>query len=78
MCRLLAKSILRRKGKFFAKFQIDPNKCKKCLSCIEKFACPAIIKKGDRVYIKEDMCWGCGVCSQICPQGAIIPVRRKK
>jgi indolepyruvate ferredoxin oxidoreductase alpha subunit len=78
MCRLLARKVMRRKGEDFARFEIVPEKCKKCLTCIKDFSCPAIIKEGDRVYIKEDMCWGCGVCSQICPYGAIVPKRRKK
>ncbi|MEE9323535.1 MAG: indolepyruvate ferredoxin oxidoreductase subunit alpha [Candidatus Aenigmarchaeota archaeon] len=78
MCRLLMKRKIRSKGGGLATFEIVPEKCKKCLTCVEEFACPAIIHRGEKVFIREDMCWGCGVCMQICPNGAIVPKRRKE
>jgi len=78
LCRLHMKRLLKKQGKEFTKFMIDPNKCKKCLTCVKQFACPAIIKEGDKIFIKQDLCWGCGVCAQICPFGAISPVIKKK
>ncbi len=78
MCRLLAKKIWRREGREFPKFEIDPEKCNQCLECVKKFACPAIVKEGKKIFIKEDVCWGCGVCMQICPKGAIRPKRKEK
>ena len=78
MCRLYMRRLIRKQGGEFIKFQIVPGKCKKCLSCVHQFACPAIVHEGDKVYIREDMCWGCGVCAQICPVGAIIPVPHKE
>jgi indolepyruvate ferredoxin oxidoreductase alpha subunit len=39
--------------------------CKKCL----RLGCPALYLAGDRVRRDEDLCRGCSVCEQVCPQG---------
>jgi indolepyruvate ferredoxin oxidoreductase alpha subunit len=39
--------------------------CKKCLL----LGCPALYLAGDRVRRDEDLCRGCSVCEQVCPQG---------
>jgi indolepyruvate ferredoxin oxidoreductase alpha subunit len=39
--------------------------CKKCL----RLGCPALYLAGDRVHRDEDLCRGCSVCEQVCPQG---------
>ncbi|MFH1237079.1 MAG: indolepyruvate ferredoxin oxidoreductase subunit alpha [Candidatus Aenigmatarchaeota archaeon] len=78
LCRLYMHRLIRKQGGEFAKFQVVPGKCKKCLTCVKQFACPAIMHEGDKVYIREDLCWGCGVCAQVCPVGAIIPAARRK
>ncbi|MBU0530441.1 MAG: 4Fe-4S binding protein, partial [Nanoarchaeota archaeon] len=75
MCRLHMKRMLRSQGKKFIPFQIDMKKCTKCGICTDKFACPAIIKDGKKWWINADMCWGCGVCAQICPPKAISIMR---
>jgi indolepyruvate ferredoxin oxidoreductase alpha subunit len=77
LCRLVMKKMLKSQGGEFTKFYIDPKKCVKCLECVQKFACPAIMKEGNKIYIREDICLGCGVCSQICPKGAIKPIAAK-
>jgi indolepyruvate ferredoxin oxidoreductase alpha subunit len=41
------------------------NGCKKCL----RLGCPALYLVGDRVHRDEDLCRGCSVCEQVCPQG---------
>ncbi|RLF99785.1 hypothetical protein DRN58_04555, partial [Thermococci archaeon] len=43
--------------------------------CVNKLGCPAIVKDGDRVYIDEKFCTGCGVCAQICPVQAIKVIK---
>jgi indolepyruvate ferredoxin oxidoreductase alpha subunit len=78
MCRLLMKRVVRSKGGKFLTYEVVPGKERNCFDLVEEFACPAIIKRGDRVFIREDMCWGCGVCSQIAKKGSIVPTRRRK
>lgn len=75
MCRLLMKKMLKRQGKTFPVFQIQPGKNLDVY--LDKFACPAFIKKNGRYEINPDMCWGCTVCSQITPPGAIKPTVAK-
>ncbi len=54
------------------KYIIDEEKCKKCKICITKFACPAFYFEGDKIKINEEICTSCGVCTQVCPFGAIV------
>jgi indolepyruvate ferredoxin oxidoreductase alpha subunit len=77
MCRLLMKRMIRRQGGSFPVFQIMERE-RRDLSMLDNFACPAILKEGGRYRISPDMCWGCSVCSQICPPGAIKPVAARK
>ena len=46
------------------------DKCKKCKMCM-KLGCPAISVDGDTVRIDTTQCNGCGLCTQVCPFGAI-------
>jgi indolepyruvate ferredoxin oxidoreductase, alpha subunit len=47
--------------------------CTGCRHCLEEFECPALApdETGERVTIDGSRCVGCGVCSQVCPAGAI-------
>lgn len=78
LCMLFKKRIVRRKGGQFVTFDVVPGKSHRVSKLVEEFACPAIIKRGDEVYIKEDLCWGCGVCSQLVDAGTIVPRKRRK
>ena len=78
ICRLLMKRIVRSKGGKFVTYGVAPGKEKNCINLVKEFACPAIIQRGEKVFIREDMCWGCGVCSQIAKKGSIVPRRKKK
>jgi len=51
------------------------NECNKCGLCVEAFGCPAISLAPDRADIDPTLCYGCGVCEQVCPFDAI---RRKE
>ena len=51
-------------------FQVNEEKCKNCGICLQ-VGCPAIYQKHDKAYIDPLFCWGCSVCSQVCPFGAI-------
>ena len=46
------------------------DKCKKCKLCM-KLGCPAISQKGDKIVIDKTQCNGCGLCTNVCPFGAI-------
>jgi indolepyruvate ferredoxin oxidoreductase alpha subunit len=70
-CPLFAKGIGKaRKAK---PFMINQQKCKNHRDCINKLACPAMYLEGSRVQINKNLCIGCSVCAQICPENAIVP-----
>ncbi len=46
------------------------DKCKKCKACM-KIGCPAISIKDGNVMIDQNQCNGCGLCTNLCPFGAI-------
>jgi indolepyruvate ferredoxin oxidoreductase alpha subunit len=53
------------------------DKCKNHKTCIDSLACPAFYIWNDRVKIDANLCTGCAVCAQICPENAILPVKSK-
>lgn len=65
-------------------FAVDLEKCKACGACF-KLGCPAIERgaaadaEGKRFYSRIDtaQCSGCNVCAQVCPFGAISPIKGK-
>jgi indolepyruvate ferredoxin oxidoreductase alpha subunit len=50
-------------------------KCKDHKDCINSLACPAFYIWNERVKIDPNLCTGCAVCAQICPENAILPVK---
>lgn len=64
---------LKVKNSEFAVSVVDQEKCKKCYVCL-KIGCPAIIKKDDKVFVDKGLCYGCGICRQVCSFGALVPV----
>ena len=75
-----------RKGKLYNMW-VDPDKCygEECGCgnfCTRVFRCPGIILDPEttKAKIDEAICVGCGVCTQVCPHGAIIrePVTAKE
>ena len=82
-CRLMMRRRLWSQGRDFTKFQIDMKKCTACGECIDKFACPAIQRSedGKKYWIEPALCWGCSICSQLCPPKAIsaqMPAKETK
>jgi indolepyruvate ferredoxin oxidoreductase alpha subunit len=74
VCPLFA----RRIGEFPQRpvFQVDQDKCKNHRDCINYLACPAFYLEGESVMIDPDLCIGCTVCGQVCPENAIRPVKK--
>ncbi len=80
-CRLRFMRNARHKGIKVSVFEIDPEKCTKCGTCLYQFGCPAIQRQKSsegNFYIDPDLCWGCTVCAQICPAKAISAKVEKK
>ena len=72
-CPLFARVIGERKRT--RPFHVNLNKCKDHRDCINQLACPAMFLEEDRVAINKNLCTGCSVCAQICPENAILPVK---
>lgn len=53
-----------------AAYDVDQEKCVKCKTCF-RLGCPAVTIEDDEVVVVAEMCWGCGLCAQVCPKGAI-------
>ena len=68
-CRLLTKRKMRQKGQALQTFKVvDSGEFEKS-RLMDEFACPAFQKSNSEFKIDPDLCWGCAVCSQICPTG---------
>ncbi|MEM1484319.1 indolepyruvate ferredoxin oxidoreductase subunit alpha [Oscillospiraceae bacterium PP1C4] len=52
-------------------FEVDHEKCTGCRKCINQLGCPAIACSDKKVKIEESLCFGCSLCSQLCPAKAI-------
>ena len=55
---------------------LDAEKCVGCKQCIREIGCPAIVVNDEKVQIEPSLCYGCGLCSQICKFDAIKEVKR--
>lgn len=50
---------------------VKKESCIGCMKCIRELGCPAIVNSGGKAYIEKSLCFGCGLCSQVCPVNAI-------
>ena len=56
------------------RFQIDQAACINCRRCLKDLGCPAYLM-AEKPQIGPS-CYGCGLCSQLCPSGAIKEVNQ--
>jgi indolepyruvate ferredoxin oxidoreductase alpha subunit len=70
-CALYAKALRQLRGK---PFRVS-DRCQNHRDCISDLGCPAFYLEDDRVHIDADICIGCALCAQVCPENAIVPVK---
>ena len=72
VCALYAKGLkLKKQRPFYVS-----DKCKNHKNCIDELACPAFYLQDGAVKIDDSLCVGCAVCAQVCPENAILPVKK--
>ena len=72
ICMLYAKSLKVLNPR---PFKIS-DRCKNHRDCINEIACPSFYIKDERVNIDPDTCVGCALCAQVCPENAIVPLKK--
>jgi indolepyruvate ferredoxin oxidoreductase alpha subunit len=70
-CSLYAKSLRKSGGRPF----YVSEKCANHRNCINDLGCPAFYVEDGKVEINAAICTGCGVCAQVCPERAILPLK---
>jgi indolepyruvate ferredoxin oxidoreductase alpha subunit len=73
ICPLYAKSI-KKAGKE-RPFYVNQDKCTHHMDCINYLACPAMYIDNGKTMINQNLCIGCAVCAQVCPENAILPMK---
>lgn len=66
-CNLINKQKIRERKYSIV---VDNEKCVHCNICVDKLACPSINEIDGKITI-DQVCNKCGVCTQVCPTGAI-------
>jgi len=57
--------------------EFDPEKCTTCGDCVDRCQIEALIIQGDDLVHKDSLCIGCGLCSSVCPTGALQLITRE-
>ncbi len=78
LCRLVMKRKVRAQGGTLPSFRVINTSSPKLKELVKTFACPAMVMEGGKVFIREDVCLGCGVCMQLAGKGDIAPIVKKK
>ncbi len=60
-----------RRGIRAGKVRVIPENCNLCKLCITHTGCPAIGIDEDTIVIDPALCYGCGLCAQVCNREAI-------
>ncbi len=58
-------------------FQVDPQQCVGCETCIFELGCPSLVFQDGKAVIDASTCHGCGICAQVCPVTAIAPAESR-
>ncbi len=74
-CALVEGARKRRANEPIIPYEVDPETCQACRTCIDRLGCAAAIWAGEHAAIDQVLCSGCGVCAQICPYKAIREVQ---
>ena len=72
-CALLEAADRRRTGESPPKYYVDSEICNACKRCLNRLSCPAMYMdpETEQAVIDEAQCNLCGICTSVCPQGAI-------
>ena len=57
-------------------YLVDPETCTGCRKCLRELGCPGLVKDGKKVKIDTSLCYSCGLCTYVCPFGAIQEVAK--
>jgi indolepyruvate ferredoxin oxidoreductase alpha subunit len=60
-----------RQGLEVGEVRVETDNCNLCKLCITVTGCPAIDVGDDTVVIDPALCYGCGLCAQVCNRDAI-------
>ncbi len=55
-------------------YRVNEKACISCKKCIRELGCPAIAACDGKISIEPSLCYGCGVCAEVCGSGAIQEV----
>ncbi|MFO7741434.1 MAG: thiamine pyrophosphate-dependent enzyme [Anaerolineae bacterium] len=67
-----------RRGLRAGRIRVDDEACTVCRRCITVTGCPAISLGEDTIVIDQGLCYGCGLCAQVCPFDAIETVSEER
>lgn len=55
---------------------IDADRCQVCDDCLARHKCRGnairIVDRGEAPFLDTSRCWGCMLCMDACPYGAVI------
>lgn len=60
-----------RQGLTAGQVTVEPDNCNLCQLCIIQTGCPAIDVGEDTIVIDPALCYGCGLCAEVCHRDAI-------
>lgn len=64
-----------RQDKRAGRIRIVEENCNLCQLCIIMTGCPAIDMGQDTIVVDQNLCYGCGLCADVCARDAILKER---